>query len=146
MKANLDKAAVYLAECRNLDIKVLNPDVNVSESDFVALDTDDPRVVVELPPGCPGVIPFGLSAVRNVGEGLVELILAERRKNGAVHRLPRLRRAGRSRPVLNKRSVESLIKAGAFDAMGHRRRGLLVEFERIIDTTMQRRRESATRA
>jgi DNA polymerase-3 subunit alpha len=140
VKSNLDKAAIYLAECRNLDVKVLNPDVNVSESDFVALDTDDPRIVVDLPPGCPGVIPFGLSAVRNVGEGLVELILAERRANGPftdfydfVERV--------DPTVLNKRSIESLIKAGAFDAMGHRRRGLLVEFERIIDTTMQRRRE-----
>jgi DNA polymerase-3 subunit alpha len=140
VKSNLDKAAIYLAECRNLNIRVLNPDVNVSESDFAALDTDDPRVVVELPPGCPGVIPFGLSAVRNVGEGLVELILAERRANGPFTDFHDF--VERVDPtVLNKRSVESLIKAGAFDAMGHRRRGLLVEFERIIDTTMQRRRE-----
>ncbi len=140
VKSNLDKAAIYLAECRNLDIRVLNPDVNVSESDFVALDTDDKRVTVDLPPACPGVIPFGLSAVRNVGEGLVELILAEREANGPfgdfydfVERV--------DPAVLNKRSVDSLIKAGAFDAMGHPRRGLVVEFERIIDTTMQRRRE-----
>jgi DNA polymerase III subunit alpha len=140
VKSNLDKAAIYLAECRNLDVKVLNPDVNVSESDFVALETDDKRVTVDLPPACPGVIPFGLSAVRNVGEGLVELILAEREANGPfgdfydfVERV--------DPAVLNKRSVESLIKAGAFDTMGHPRRGLVIQFERIIDTTMQRRRE-----
>jgi DNA polymerase-3 subunit alpha len=140
VKSNLDKAAIYLAECRNLGVRVLNPDVNVSESDFVALDTDDPRVTVDLPPGCRGVIPFGLSAVRNVGEGLVELILAERRANGPFTDFYEF--VERVDPaVLNKRSVESLVKAGAFDAMGHRRRGLLVEFERIIDTTMQRRRE-----
>ncbi len=79
VKASLEKAAVYLADCRAMGIRVLNPDVNLSASDFTALAPE------EAPPAwtCPrepGVIPFGLSAVRNVGEGLVALIVAERER------------------------------------------------------------------
>src|SRR5262249_31306182 len=82
VKTNLDKAAVYLAECRNYGIKVLNPDINVSQSDFAALDPAEVPEVVLLPAGSPGAITFGLSAVRNVGEGIVELILRERTSGG----------------------------------------------------------------
>jgi DNA polymerase-3 subunit alpha len=118
VKGNLDRAAVYLAECRAMNIRVLNPDVNVSASDFIALDPEDAPPDVERPSGCPGSSPFGLSAVRNVGEGLVELVIREREKNGPfadfhdfVDRV--------DFAVLNKRTVESLIKAGAFDSLGH---------------------------
>ena len=90
--------------------------------------------------GCPGCITFGLSAIRNVGEGLVELLLKERDANGPfenfydfVERVPEA--------VLNKRTVESLIKAGAFDSLWHPRKGLLMVYEQIIDTTVVRRRE-----
>src|SRR4029079_13417370 len=96
--------------------------------------------VVTVPAGSPGAITFGLSAIRNVGEGLVELLLGERNANGKfqsfhdfAERVPE--------PVLNKRTVESLIKAGAFDSLGHPRRGLLMVFEQIIDGTLVRRRE-----
>jgi DNA polymerase-3 subunit alpha len=140
VKANLDKAAVYLAECRALGITVLNPDVNLSASDFTALIPDEAPPGVVLPAGSPGLIPFGLSAVRNVGEGLVGLLLAEREANGPfcdfydfVERV--------DPQVLNKRTVESLVKAGAFDSLGHPRKGLLTVFEQIIDTTLTRRRE-----
>ncbi len=78
--------------------------------------------------------------MRNVGEGLVEQLLAERAANGPygsfhefADRVPE--------PVLNKRAVESLIKAGAFDSLGHTRRGLLGVFEHITNTTLGRRRE-----
>src|SRR5207302_2817886 len=67
VKDDKDKTAVYLAECRNLGIKVLVPDVNVSSSDFIARGE---------------TIPFGLSAIRNVGEGLVGRIVAEREAGG----------------------------------------------------------------
>src|SRR5690606_24595065 len=95
---------------------------------------------VQLPLGSSGAITFGLSAIRNVGEGLVAQLLAERDANGPfesfhdfVERVPE--------PVLNKRTVESLIKAGAFDGLGVTRKGLLMVFEQIIDTTVVRRRE-----
>jgi DNA polymerase-3 subunit alpha len=140
VKNNLDKAAIYLSDCRSMGIKVLPPDVNRSMSNFGALAPDELPAGVTLAVGSPGAITFGLSAVRNVGEALVELLIAEREANGQftsfhdfVERVPE--------PVLNKRTIESLIKGGAFDNLGHTRRGLLTVFEHIIDTTVKRRRE-----
>jgi len=126
VKDDKDKTAVYLAECRTMGIDVLVPDINKSMSDFVAVD---------------GKIPFGLSAIRNVGEGLVGLIVVERDANGPFTDFYDF--CQRVSPaVLNKRSVESLIKAGAFDSVGHPRRGLLMVFEQVIDRTLARRREA----
>ena len=140
VKSNLDKAAVYLSDARATGVKVLTPDINRSITDFAALMPTEVPVDVVLPAGSPGAITFGLSAIRNVGEGLVELLLRERDENGPydsfheyAERVPE--------PVLNKRTVESLIKAGAFDSLGHPRKGLLMVFEQIIDGTVVRRRE-----
>ncbi|HEX6569997.1 MAG TPA: OB-fold nucleic acid binding domain-containing protein, partial [Acidimicrobiales bacterium] len=83
---------------------------------------------------------FGLSAVRNVGEGLVAHIVAEREANGPYGDFYDFcQRVDIT--VLNKRTVESLIKAGAFDDVGHPRKGLLTVFEQIVDLTIARRRE-----
>jgi DNA polymerase-3 subunit alpha len=140
VKSNLDKAAVYLSDARSAGIKVLTPDVNRSVMDFATVGADEVAAEVTLAAGSPGAITFGLSAIRNVGEGLVELLLGERNAGGSfqsfhdfAERVPE--------PVLNKRTVESLIKAGAFDSLGHPRRGLLMVFEQIIDGTLVRRRE-----
>ena len=140
VKSNLDRAAVYINECRAMGIRVLPPDINRSVTDFAALSPEQVPEGVTLPLGSPGAITFGLSAVRNVGGGLVALLLAERDANGPfisfhdfAERVPE--------PVLNKRAMESLIKAGAFDNLGHPRKGLLGVFEHIIDTTLTRRRE-----
>ncbi len=140
VKSNLDKAAVYLSDCRAMGVKVLTPDVNRSVMDFAALAPHEVPDDIQLPIGSPGAITFGLSAIRNVGEGLVAQLLAERDANGPfetfhdfVERVPE--------PVLNKRTIESLIKAGAFDNFGLPRKGLLMVFEQIIDTTVVRRRE-----
>jgi DNA polymerase-3 subunit alpha len=140
VKSNLDKAAVYLSDCRSAGIKVLTPDINRSVTDFDAIAADRVPDDVSLPIGSPGAITFGLSAVRNVGEALVDLLVADRVEHGEydsfhdfVERAPE--------PVLNKRTVESLIKGGAFDRLGHPRRGLLASFEQIIDATLERRRE-----
>ena len=140
VKSNLDRAAVYLGDARGAGVKVLTPDINRSIADFAALATNEVPVDVVLPAGSPGAITFGLSAIRNVGEGLVELLLRERDENGPydsfhefAERVPEA--------VLNKRTVESLIKAGAFDSLGHPRKGLLLVFEQIIDGTLVRRRE-----
>ena len=140
VKTSLERAAVYLADCRAMGIKVLNPDVNVSASAFTALGVEVAPPGVPLPSGCIGLIPFGMSAVRNVGEGLVALIVEERERNGPYASFyDFVERVDPS--VLNKRSVESLIKGGAFDTLGHPRKGLLHVFEQIIDATLQRRRE-----
>ncbi|MBS1265046.1 MAG: DNA polymerase III subunit alpha [Acidimicrobiaceae bacterium] len=132
VKSNLDKAGVYLNECRILGIEVVVPDINRARSDFNPVPDGDS--------GGPGQIVFGLSAVRNVGSGLVELIEAERDASGPftdfydfVERC--------DMGVLNKRTVESLIKAGSFDSLGHARQGLLHAHEQIIDHTLARRRE-----
>jgi len=127
VKDDKDKTAVYLAECRAMGVRVLVPDVNVSDSDFIARgDT----------------IPFGLSAIRNVGSGLVTHIVAEREANGPFTDFYDF--CERVDPmVLNKRTVESLIKGGAFDAMAHPRKGMCQVFEQIVDRVLERRRREA---
>ena len=125
VKTNKDQTAVYLNECRQVGIPVLVPDVNESESDFAVRD---------------GSIRFGLSAVRNVGEGLVEHIVAARDEGGPYRDF--FDYCERVDPqALNKRTIESLIKAGAFDSLGHPRKGLLHVYEQIVDHTLARRRE-----
>jgi DNA polymerase-3 subunit alpha len=125
VKTNKDQTAVYLNECRQLGIAVLVPDVNESESDFAVRD---------------GSIRFGLSAVRNVGEGLVEYIVAVRDAGDPFRDF--FDYCERVDPqALNKRTIESLIKAGAFDSLGHTRQGLLHVYEQIVDHTVARRRE-----
>ena len=90
--------------------------------------------------GIQGKIVFGLSAIRNVGEGLVNLIVEERNENGPFEDFyDFLERCHTS--VLNKRTVESLIKAGAFDIFGHPRQGLLEVYEELITLTVARRKE-----
>jgi DNA polymerase-3 subunit alpha len=128
-----DRTALYLAECRAMGIRVLVPDVNVSTAAFSALPPAEP--------GCPGSIPFGMAAVRNVGVSLVGHIVAERERGGPYRDFYDF--CTRVDPsVLNKRSLESLIKAGAFDSLGHPRQGLCVVFEQIVDRTLARRREA----
>jgi DNA polymerase III subunit alpha len=130
VKDDKDKTAVYLAECRNMGIKVFVADVNSSLSEFASADLE----------GKP-VIRFGMAAVRNVGEALVAHIVAERDANGPYSDFNDFcNRVDLS--VLNKRSIESLIKGGGFDSMGHTRRGLMDVFEQIIDRVVARRREA----
>jgi DNA polymerase-3 subunit alpha len=127
VKDDKDRTAVYLAECRTLGIEVRVPDVNSSMSHFSARAND--RVIV-----------FGLSAVRNVGEAIVDLIVAEREANGLFSDFYDFcKRVDPS--ALNKRAIESLVKAGAFDSCGHPRQGLCLVFEDIVDRTLMRRRE-----
>jgi DNA polymerase-3 subunit alpha len=140
VKNNLDKAAVYLADCRSSGIRVLPPDINRSQMDFAALRPDRLPPGVELPVASPGAITFGLSAVRNVGAGLVEQLLVERAENGSYTSFHEFAERAPEQ-VLNKRTVESLIKAGAFDNLGHSRLGLQAVHEQIIDSTLVRRRE-----
>ena len=127
VKDDKDATAKYLAQCRASGIPVLVPDVNLSASDFTVKD---------------GAIPFGLSAIRNVGSGLVAHIVAEREANGPfVDFFDFCDRVDLT--VLNKRTVESLVKAGAFDSLGHSRRGLCAVHEQVIDRTLVRRRKEA---
>ncbi len=132
VKDDKDKTAVYLAECRARGIEVLVPDVNLSVAEFTAVRGGGAGKV--------GAIPFGLAAVRNVGEGLVERIVAARVEGGPFRDFYDF--CERVDPVvLNKRTIESLIKAGAFDSLGHPRQGLCLVAEQIVDRTLARRRE-----
>jgi len=124
-KGDKDKSAIYLAECRQMGIEVHVPDVNESESDFTVVD---------------GVIRFGMSAVRNVGAGMVALIVAGRQEGGDYKDFYDFCERVDVQ-ALNKRTIESLIKAGAFDSLGHTRQGLLMVYEQIVDNAVSRRRE-----
>ena len=100
-RQNTDKLAMYLGECRDLGVKILPPDVNESEWAFTVT---------------PAGVRFGLGAVKNVGDGAVESILAVRREAGSITSLNRLCEDVDLR-LVNKRVLESLVKAGAFDGL-----------------------------
>ncbi|MHB1487378.1 MAG: DNA polymerase III subunit alpha, partial [Acidimicrobiales bacterium] len=148
VKDDKDKTGVYLSECRSQSVRVLVPDVNVSESDFTArrAGTGSGRQAGTGSGRQAGdneefdAIPFGLSAVRNVGEALVGRIVAEREAGGPFVDFYDF--CERVDPVvLNKRTIESLIKAGGFDSLGHPRKGLCLVFEAVVDAILARRRE-----
>ena len=123
-----DKAAVYLNEARQMGITVGVPDVNESFAEYAPSLSQDQTIL------------FGLAAVRNVGEALVEKIVTEREANGRFASIYDFVR--RVDPmVLNRRSMESLIKAGAFDALGVPRLGFLLKVDEICDVTLARRRD-----
>jgi DNA polymerase-3 subunit alpha len=122
-----DKSAVYLAECRRMGIKVLPPDVNASNARFGAVGQD---------------VRFGLAAVRNVGTNVVESIMRCRREKGAYADFYDFLRKVDA-VVCNKKTIESLIKAGAFDSLGHTRRGLLAVHADAIDSFLDVKRNEA---
>jgi DNA polymerase-3 subunit alpha len=122
-----DKSAIYLNECRRMGITVLPPDVNESALNFTPVGND---------------IRFGMGAIRNVGVNVVEAMVAAREKEGAytsfkdyLMKVPAV--------VCNKRTVESLIKAGAFDSLGHHRRALAMIHEEAIDSVITLKRNEA---
>lgn len=123
-----DKLGVYLSECRKKGIKVLSPDVNESFGNFTAVGND---------------IRFGLTAIKNVGANVVDGIVQARQEKGRftsfadfLHKVPA--------QVCSKRVVESLIKAGAFDSLGHTRRALMMIFESAVDTQSSLKKNEAS--
>ncbi|MBV9594117.1 MAG: DNA polymerase III subunit alpha, partial [Actinobacteria bacterium] len=122
-----DKSAVYLAECRRMGIKVLPPDVNSSDADFTPNGAD---------------IRFGLAAIRNVGSNVVTAIVAARTEKGAFADFADFLRKVEA-VVCNKRTIEALIKAGAFDSLGHTRRGLVHVYEPAVDQVLDTKRNEA---
>ncbi|MBX3079616.1 MAG: DNA polymerase III subunit alpha [Cryobacterium sp.] len=122
-----DKLGVYLAECRRMGIRVLPPDVNESAGDFTAAGDD---------------IRFGLGAIRNVGANVVEAIRAARNEKGRFESFHDFL-AKVPLQVANKRTVESLVKAGAFDSLGCTRRALVEIHEDAIDAAVTQKRAEA---
>ena len=115
---NSTKVAEYIAECRDMGIKLLPPDVNESDADFTVSGEN---------------IRFGLVAIKGIGWGFIEELKAERESGGPFRTLDEFCRRMVPRD-LNRRAVESLIKAGAFDSLGFKRRALLTASGPIIDS------------
>jgi DNA polymerase III subunit alpha len=122
-----DKSALYLSECRRMGIKVLPPDVNASNAIFTPVGPD---------------IRFGMAAVRNVGTSVVESIVTARTSKGAFTSFSDFLRKVPVN-VCNKRVIESLMKAGAFDSFGHPRRGLMLIHEQAVDAIIDVKRNEA---
>ncbi|MFX0537341.1 DNA polymerase III subunit alpha [Ornithinimicrobium sp. Y1847] len=122
-----DKRPIYLAECRRLGISVLPPDVNESVGTFAAVGDD---------------IRFGMAAIRNVGHNVVNAIVTTREEKGAFTSFEDFLRKC---PVVvcNKRTIESLIKGGAFDSLGHTRQGLVAIHERYVDALVDEKKQEA---
>jgi len=121
-KSDQDRQKTYLAECRQKKIEVRLPDINRSEVDFSVFSRAD---------GSKG-ISFGLSAIRNIGLQHASQLIQERQANGAfadyydfLNRVPRF--------CLNRKFVESLIKAGSFDGLGYQRESLLASNSQIVE-------------
>lgn len=127
---NPAKIAAYIQYCRSRGIAILPPDVNRSQWKFT---------VAKAPDGQLGIL-FGLGAVKTVGQGAVDAIIRER-KNGAYRDIfDFCRRIDTSE--CNKRVVESLIKAGAFDGMGGNRPQLMAVFESAMDANASLRKQT----
>ena len=122
-----DKSALYLSECRRMGIKVLPPDVNESDAEYTPRGVD---------------IRFGLAAIRNVGEGVVASIKAARATKGAFTSFGDFL-AKVDANVCNKKTIESLVKAGAFDSLGHPRKGLMAIHLEAIDSVIETKRAEA---
>jgi len=127
VKDDKDKSAIYLNECRRMGISVLPPDVNESDATFTPVGGD---------------IRFGLNAVRNVGGHVVEAIVTARREKGRFADFTDF--LGKVDVVVcNKRVIESLVKAGAFDSLGHRRRALVAVHEAVCEQYVEVKRNEA---
>jgi DNA polymerase III subunit alpha len=127
VKDDKDKKPYYLNACRQMGIEVLPPDVNASDLDFT-------------PSG--EAIRYGLSAVRNVGAGAVAQIVEARRTKGPFGSFADFCR--KVEPgILHKKVLESLILAGAFESLGHTRRGLLEGYDKVAGPILAQRRAEA---
>lgn len=126
---NTDKIVKYIAECRDMSIEVLPPDVNESSRDFAVLGDR---------------IRFGLAAIKNVGTGAIESIVSEREAKGPYRSLFDFCRRVDLRRV-NKRVLENLIKSGAFDFTGAHRAQMMLALDDAVDMAQSYQRERESR-
>ncbi len=125
---NPGKVSEYIYSCRQMGIKVLPPDINTGMGDFSVED---------------GNIRYGLAAIKSIGRPVIESILSERRANGRFKTLKDFieRLSGKE---INKRTIESFIKSGAFDSLGGTRKQFMIIYVQIIDQVNQERKYSMT--
>ncbi len=123
---NTVKISEYIAECKNIGIAVLPPDINESEDNFTVVE---------------GGIRFGLAAVKNIGRGFIRMVVRERKTGGPFRDLEDLctRLYGSD---LNKRALENLIKCGALDGFGLYRSQMLAIYETVMDSVTNARRKN----
>lgn len=121
---NTSQVALYIQESRNLNIEILNPDINYSVGKFIVQEEQ---------------IRFGLKAIKNVGSNFIEAIVNARNKDGKFEDFREFieRVMGEDPNCINKRAVESLIKAGAFESLGLTRSSLMLSFSSIIDSVQK---------
>jgi DNA polymerase-3 subunit alpha len=125
---NAGKVAEYIYTCRQMGIKILPPDINTGEGNF-SVSGDN--------------ILYGLSAIKSVGRPVIEAIVAEREKNGPFKHLKDFieRLTGKE---VNKRTIESFIKAGALDCLGGTRKQFMMIYIKIVDQVAQEKKYSMT--
>ena len=123
---NLDKVSIYINECKSLGIKILKPDINKSNTKFTVDD---------------GKIRFGLGSIKNVGIAAIENIVKERVEHGKFESFTDFCERVQQEAV-NKKSIESLIKAGAFDEFEQTRSTLIASYENIINTIQDSSKKS----
>ena len=124
---NLDKVPEYIEECKKLGIEILKPDINKSSSKFTVEFDNNPEEKVKM-----GKIRFGLGSIKNVGLPSIDSIIKERNSSGKFVSFTDFceRISGEA---VNKKCIESLIKAGTFDEFKENRATLLASFEGITD-------------
>jgi len=127
-KDNRDKIIKYIGSCKEIGISVLPPDINESMRDFSVAGEN---------------IRFGLAAVKNVGVGAIDSIIAAREERGNFHSFYDFCDRTDLRKI-NKRMIESLIKCGAFDSTGYNRRQLMESYEGVMDLAQRRFKERSS--
>ena len=123
---NSDKIAEYIAECRDCGIKLLPPDINYSSDTFTVEEKG---------------IRFGLVAIKNIGRGLIQAVMAERERDGRFTSMQNFCERMYGADV-NKRALENLIYAGAFDSTGAKRSQLHMVYERVLAGVVESRRQN----
>ncbi len=127
-KDNTDKLVEYIEEAEEMDIKILPPDANESFANFTMVGKD--------------AIRFGLGAVKNVGQGAIESVIASRKKDGSFKSLCEFCERTDSR-LVNKKVIESLIKCGAFDSLGLKRSQMMTMLSRAMDIASSIQKEKS---
>ena len=125
---NTKKITEYINTCRGMGIEILPPDINEGEGNFSVSD---------------GRIRYGMAAIKSLGKGVIDAMVAEREANGRYKDLKDFISRLSSREV-NKRTLEGLIKAGALDSLGHTRKQLMLVYSQVLDEVSREKKEHAS--
>ena len=128
---NADKVITSIAECKEMGIEVLPPDVNESMAGFTAISGSPTTLPLDRYPRARGKIRFGLSAIKNIGDGTVEAIIKAREEGGGLKSIFDFCERVDSKKI-NRRTFESLIKSGAFDSLGANRTQLMESLDTLL--------------